>query len=516
MANDTTKRAIPEFTELGLSGLKRFSGYVFDEPLREMQGDRWRKTIAEMELDPIIGAELFAIDMMIRRVEWKIPEPEAASDKTIYEFVQSCFDDMNQPWSETVSEILTMLPFGWANFEQVYKVRQGDQSGKTQPDVNGQPVDVPSSKHEDGLIGWRKWGIRAQESLFRWEFDDKGGIKGMYQLAAPNYQLVFIPIEKSLLFRTTSRKGNPEGRSVLRSAYRPWYIKRNIENVQGIAAERIYNGIPIAWVPAEIVADDADTNMKAQYALFKNIVTNLRNDELMGLVLPQAYDENGNPMYSLQLLSPNGTQQVDMESVIQRNNQTIAATVLADFILLGHENVGSFALGQSKSDLFIAALDAWLKAIADVINRYAIPRLLKLNGMKPKKMPELTHGEITKISLEELSSFVTQMNSAGMPLFPDTELEQYLRDQASLPKATGTAVNQMQQQMLLMQAQSANEQKQAEKPKQASENVGITDPPMPIQIHIDNAGPKRASEQALLSALSRLKTALGDNRIGSH
>ncbi|TXH52461.1 MAG: hypothetical protein E6Q97_16060 [Desulfurellales bacterium] len=462
MANNPG-RELPPITELGLSGLKRFSGYVFEEPLREMQGDRWRKTIAEMELDPIAGAVLFAIDMMIRRVTWKIqPASESAEDKNIAEFVDQCRDDMNQPWSETVSEILTMLPYGWAWFELVYKERQGEQDSTD-------PQAPASSKYDDGRIGWRKWGIRGQDSLFRWEFDDKGGIRGMHQLAPPTYQLTYIPVEKSLLFRTASRKGNPEGRSVFRSAYRSWYIKRNIENIEGIGIERDMAGLPVAYVPPELLNGDASADEQNLLTTIKNIVRNIRRDEQEGIVWPLAYDENGQLLYDLKLLSTGGGRQFDTDRVIARYDQRIAMSVLADFILMGHENVGSFALGQSKSDLFVAALDSWLKAIADVVNRYAIPRLLKLNGMKPKEMPKLTHGEITKITLEELSAYITTLANVGMPLFPDADLEQYLRDQGSLPKAAGTAISQMEQQMALIQAKAEQPDKGWEEPKRAGE-----------------------------------------------
>jgi hypothetical protein len=51
----------------------------------------------------------------------------------------------------------------------------------------------------------------------------------MVQMAPPRYQTTVIPIEKSLLFRTSIAKGNPEGVSLLRTAYRSWYFKKRLE-----------------------------------------------------------------------------------------------------------------------------------------------------------------------------------------------------------------------------------------------------------------------------------------------
>jgi hypothetical protein len=146
------------------------------------------------------------------------------------------------------------------------------------------------------------------------------------------------------------------------------------------------------------------------------------------------YDENGKEMFSLELLSSGGSRQFDTDKVIQRYDQRISMSVLSDFILLGHEKVGSFALGSQKMDLWTMSVEAIAKSIAEVMNQYAIPRLLKLNGMNAELAPFLTYGEVSSVDLNELSNFVQKLISAGA-LTPDADLEAYLREQASLPPA---------------------------------------------------------------------------------
>src|SRR3990167_5649507 len=102
---------------------------------------------------------------------------------------------------------------------------------------------TPPSRYSDGRIGIRKLGFRGQETLLRWEFDDHGGVQGMIQQAPPGFKLVEIPIAKSLLVRVSSEKNNPEGISLLRNAYRPYYIKTNIEEIEVIGAERDMTGV---------------------------------------------------------------------------------------------------------------------------------------------------------------------------------------------------------------------------------------------------------------------------------
>ena len=71
--------------------------------------------------------------------------------------------------------------------------------------------------------------------------------------------------------------------------------------------------------------------------------------------------------------------------------------------------------------------------IEEVFNRHAIPRLLRLNGMSTEEQPKLRAGEIGRVSLSDLADFIDKMAGAGMPLFPDVELEEYLRNEAGLP-----------------------------------------------------------------------------------
>ena len=112
----------------------------------------------------------------------------------------------------------------------------------------------------------------------------------------------------------------------------------------------------------------------------------------------------------------------------------MSMSILSDFILLGSDRVGSYALGATKMDLWSMAVDAIAKSIAEVINQYAIPRLLKLNGMDTTRTPELTYGSVSHIDLTEVADFVSKLVQAGA-VVPDQNLEHYLRDIAGLPIA---------------------------------------------------------------------------------
>lgn len=423
------KKKVDGFSEIGTSGLDRTNGWINEEFLRELGDlDRFVKVITEMtDNDHTVGSFLFAIDMFLRKVQWDIVpfDDTEQNDLDDAQFLRECMEDMSHSWQDFISETLTMIPFGWSTAEIVYKKRQGSQKESSK---------VPSSKYDDGKIGWRKFAARSQDTVDRWEFDESGGLRGWVQKAPPEYEEVPIPIEKALLFRTVVRKGNPQGRSMLRNAYRAWKYKVRFEEVEGVGIERDLAGLPVAWVDAEYMMKSATPEQKAFVSELKQIVVNVRRDEQEGLILPLMYDENNNKLFDFELMSSSGARSIDVGSVIERLNKYIAMTVLADFIMLGQDSVGSYALSTDKTGMFQAALECFLDSIENVLNMYAVPRLWEVNGLDQARMPKFKHAKVQEPNLEQLGGFITAITGAGAPMFPDPDVENVLRKRAGLPE----------------------------------------------------------------------------------
>lgn len=422
---------VPPMIELGATGLKRNAGYITEEFLPQLKGRKAVQIYKEMaDNDPTVGALLFAVDRLMRQINWRVePAGTNAEQKQAAEFVEQCMEDMSTTWDDVISEILTMLPFGWSWHEIVYKRRVGpwEKDGKNR------------SKYTDGRIGWRKIPIRAQETLVRWVFDETGGVQAMVQMAPPSYKQVVIPIEKSLLFRVSTAKGNPEGRSFLRNAYRPWYMKKRLEEIEGIGAERDLAGLPVARVPSDYLSAAKGTDKNKMVEAFRTMVRSVRRNEQEGIIVPRLIDpDTKQDMFDFSLLNSGGGRQFDINSIIRRYEERILMTVLADFILVGHQSVGSYALHTDKTGLFRASMNSIASSIADVFNRYAIPRLFEVNGWKLDELPQLVPGDIDPPDLTQLSAFMGQLQSAGIQWFPDPELEKFLRDAARLPKLDDT------------------------------------------------------------------------------
>lgn len=412
--------------EIGRVGQRRYGGIFYEEFLSELRGRKGAEVFTEMSNnDETIGAILFAIEMLVRQASWNVePGGSTAKDLEAAEFVKSCMDDMQQTWIDTISEILSFLTYGWSFHEIVYKRRMGrTKDNRT------------SSKYDDGLIGWMKLPIRSQETLYQWEYDDQDNLIGMTQMPPPDFGLITIPMNKAMLFRTRSRKDNPEGRSILRTAYRSWYFKRRIQEIEGIGIERDLAGLPVITTPECMdIWDKDDEDMNAIRAGLEAMVKNIRRDSTEGLVLPFGY--------TFELTSTGGSRQFDTNSIIARYDTKISQTVLADFIQLGHESVGSFALSSDKTNLFSMAICAFLDIICQTFNSQGIPALIDINGdhfAGVTDYPRLTHGDIEDVDLATVATFIKDMTSIGV-IIPDESLEDYVRQLGKLPKRTTDTV----------------------------------------------------------------------------
>ena len=406
--------------ELGRLGQKRYGGFFYEEFLRELQGKKGMAVYQEMsENDDTIGAILFSIEMLIRQASWDVqPGGTTPADEEARDFVLSCMDDMSDTWSDTISEILSFLTYGWSAHEIVYKRRCGKRSD---PQLR--------SKYTDGLIGWQKLPIRSQDTLYEWLYDDNDNIRGIIQNPPPDFGFIELPVEKLLLFKTKSRKGNPEGRSILRNAYRDWYFKRRIQEIEGIGIERDLAGFPVLTAPEGLdIWNAEDLEMVAIKNAAENIVQNIRRDSLEGLVAPNGWE--------LKLLTSGGQRQFDTSAVIERYDSRMAMTCMADFILLGHQNVGSFALSSDKTKMFSMAIGSYLDIICEVFNNQAIPALIDINGdyfSGITDYPTLTHGDVEDANLEKLGDYISKMITCGA-LIPDESVEDFVREQAGMPE----------------------------------------------------------------------------------
>jgi hypothetical protein len=414
--------------ELGRTGLKQYGGYVREEFLKDLQGPQGMKIYREMgDNSAVIGSSIGQIKLIGSRVKWYVKPfresedaPAKPEDIARAQFFTQCMGDMTHTWPSLVRSGLSMIQYGFAPHEIVLKVRQGEQSNP-----------VKSSKYADGLIGWARLPLRSQDSLQKWVFGPNGDTLGLWQYVIGISPPTLIPMSKVLNFRPRSDKDNPEGVSVLRYVYFTYYFAKQMQVSEGIGIERAIAGMPVMGIPAECMASGASAELAAVYDGAKEIVQNIRHDQDDGVVLPMAY-KDGQPLYKFELLSANGSSLPDTSKIIERLERRISQAMGTDFMLLGHEGVGSYALGDSKTDSFELAVEGYLDLFAEPIQHQLFPLTMRLNGWPVERTPKLCHEPIEQRDLAKWGDFVNKMVS-GKVITADDDVEAEARKIACLP-----------------------------------------------------------------------------------
>jgi len=417
------------YRNLGVTGIKQNSGMVFEQPLKQLQGHSGIKIFTEMYyIDPVCGAIMFAIEQIVRSGEWSAkPASQDEKDKKAAKFVNQCMDDMQMTWEDVVSDALTVFPYGWAFFEIVYKVRRGRKG------INHRL----NSKHDDGKIGWQKISLRSQRSWEKWEIEEgTGDVLGMHQYdehLRDDSQSQYLPlranggIAKGLLLKTKHAGGNPEGVSLFTNAYRPWLIKKRLEEVEGVGIERDLAGLPVL-IPPEDWDWDEEENVPV-LAWAKELITNLRRDEYEGVILPNAN-------WDLKLLSAISARTHNTSEIINRYDKRIAMTSLGQFIMLGLDRAGgSYALVDSWEDLWKTAVQGHLNGMAGTFNKDAVPSLLELNPefSKLKEYPRIHPNRVNIPSLVDLANYINGIAGNNIVNFDHQDIREELMRMGRMP-----------------------------------------------------------------------------------
>ena len=400
-------------TTLGVAGDNTRNGQIrADEFLPELRGRKAVRKYREMrDNDSTIGAVMYAVEQILRDVEIKVkPAKDTPEAKAEADFVDSVLNDMDHTLDDHIAEALSFLSYGFAWFEVVYKRRVGPN----------ERLDKKRSKYTDGRMGIRKIAARAPWTINKFDVDlITGDVLGIEQSVSHLNGSNYIPLSKSIYYCTTSLNGDPSGRSILRNAYTSYEYLNNLQAIEAIAVERELAGIPVARIPSEYLSEGASSAQASFVGSLQTILRDVKFNEQGYIILPSdTYpDKDGAPsnirLVDVELMSSNGSRNIDINPIISRYQHDIARSVLSEFLLLGTSG-GSYALSKTKTDLFLRALESYIQAVVDVLNKQLVESLWQLNGLDYDLMPTIVAGDVAPHDLRELSSFLRNLNGAGI------------------------------------------------------------------------------------------------------
>jgi phage gp29-like protein len=389
------KRKDVKLQELGESGTRIFYGIISGEEYNyELAGKVGLWTYDKMRRsDGSVKAALTAIKNPVKSVEWFI-EPASAdpADIEVADFVKHNIMEILR-FKTMLGEILTHLEFGYSVHEKVYEY---------------QPV-----LGKDRIV-LSKLAFRKQTTILRWEQEDH--TPGITQWT-PDGKSISIPLNKIVVFTNEQEGDNYEGQSILRAAYKHWYYKDKMYQIDAIGHERQALGV----VKIERPANADDTQKKAAQAAARN----LRANEEAFIEQPTGWN--------IDFMDMKGGTLKDIEPSIDHHDREISKSVLAQFLDLGagRNASGSRAVGQTHSELFEESVQSIVDTIADTFNQYVIRDLVDLN-FNVAEYPRLKTGDISSESLTDLATAVTQFVTAGL-LTPTREDEEHVRSLLTFP-----------------------------------------------------------------------------------
>ena len=397
--------------ELGSLGIRHFGGVTQDELKAELNWPRSINTFRDMSYHSAVNAPLTLFENIISKATWTYKPPEDATEeeKEQAKIINQMMQDMEQPWSEFIRDVLSSNVFGFSVHEKVFRKR----------------LKANGSLYDDGIIGWKKLPIRVQESISKFIFSEDGNeiigvqqnlssINDIYNRFSKRSNLINIPRSKFLLFRTGKHRGDPFGKSPLRDAYLAWRFLSALEELEATGVAKDLNGLPVLYLPAQYLATDAPPEVQAIRLYYENVMRNLQMNEQSAVILPQMIEpESRTQMFKLDLLSVDGKKNFDISKIKEYYKTLIFVSLFADILIQGTTSTGSFALGTIKNSLSGAYAERLISSIAEVLQNDLIKMTYQLNGWDESRMGRFDFDGIEPADLDTFSSAIMRMGASG-------------------------------------------------------------------------------------------------------
>ena len=382
------------------TGLSMWYGQVFEEYLPQLRPwNKLAKLYREMLDDAIIGALMEAIYTPLLSTSFRVEVYEDNDEqKRAKEFIENnLFKIPGQNWREHVEDMMDFMAYGFAVSEKV------------------------AYKKPDGLLYLRALIPIGQETLLRWgERDEYGDVTGFIQLNPTDGTINQVAMSKLLHFTWRTRKRSPMGRALLRSLYRPWHFKKNLETLEAIGIERDVGNVPVFTLGEDFYGGGDE---KARLDTLKTAADNFRMDTTAYIILPkgvtlEAY-ASGNKSYNIRLTIR------DWQHIIRQR-------FFADFLSMGSEKVGTQALAKELNTFFKLALVSIQAGMLEVWNRQLIPWLFDINNIKIENPPQLIWNDPSSLNIQSLAQAYTMLVKSNL-LVPSKKTIAFIHEQMRIP-----------------------------------------------------------------------------------
>ena len=331
------ERNVPTVGEVqGASGIVFSHGTITNTEFNsKLTGTKRIDLITQMRADAQVGAAEEIVCLPIKSSNWTIE----AEDPTVEEELKDqFFRRLN--FKRILDKALLAFSYGFELMEKQYVV-------------------------DNGKYWYKGLHHRGQETITKWNPDKDGSLKSVEQRVWKEGQYRTVTMGADNLFHLAyqGQDNNFVGRSGLRKAYKPWFIKETVEKINAIALERLAIGVPVITSPRDYSEKDATSA--------KNMAKNYRGGAHAHLFLP-----NG---WSFVIAGQGDSQRYDPMPTIKYYDEMISMSVLAMVLSMGRTQTGGWALSRTMLDLFEMGLRAIADWIKDACNEQLIDPLKAIN-----------------------------------------------------------------------------------------------------------------------------------------
>jgi hypothetical protein len=217
-----------------------------------------------------------------------------------------------------------------------------------------------------------------------------------------------------------------DGVSLLRAAWGPWELKRQLMIAAGIAWDRWAAGFPVVRYPQN----------GGQEALTRaeELGRAVRNHEHAYAAFEGAppTDLNGGNGWDIMIEGGAGVLP-DPTPLLQRYDLAIYGAGLLQWMNLGHAQVGARATAQTQDEPFYVFLEAFAGDIALERSRQVFRRFVDVNFGRQYPTPKLTVSKIQSEDVEKLARVLAELRNAGFN-FGYRNIQDYVLKLAHLPE----------------------------------------------------------------------------------
>lgn len=403
----------------GDRGLSMWAGYMGEEYFTDLKP--WTneaKYILEARDEVMISTMLEAVKMpMIKAEITSEPASDDEADRIAADFLMKNLEQMHrQSLRGWITDTLESIEFGFAVSEIIME------------------------KRTDGRMWIRNLEPRGQETLRRWGIIDQQHpdvvtdfIQRGWRGGAPRRE-VPIPLDKCVHTTLRSRKGNPQGKSFLRSLYIPFKYMKNYRALEGIGVERDIGGTPILKLTEGMSMVDESSS---EITELKKQMEGLRNDKALYVMLP----------YGMELDAYSGSKQLSIREIVKDYEKQVLMRMFAQFLQLGMDNVGTQALVEGSQDFFTMSLESIQDELMEQVNNQLVPYLFRYNNFPGTTgLPKLVWSKPGAMDVAAILDMFTKAATSKV-LTPTRDDEQRFRDEAGLeqlPDGVGEGPREVQ------------------------------------------------------------------------